>query len=181
MSPELDSAGPELVIDVGQLPVPQQNALIHKAWEELDTECALVVTSSRDPVAYYRRLACEFYGQFRWEYLERGPKTWRVRLLKGMFPDPGFVPPPPDEITVAEWSASRQSLILDVRPIFARGDTPCVAIEAAAAQIGPGQSLVLLVPFEPVPLCQRLGRQGLSHKAEQQPDGSWRVEFFRVG
>jgi len=69
--------------------------------------------------------------------------------------------------------------VLDTRPIFARGDTPCEAIDEAVASLMPGQSLVLLVPFEPVPLYAKLGNQGFKHEARQLEAGVWRVEFRR--
>lgn len=68
-------------------------------------------------------------------------------------------------------------LLLDVRPILEKGGSPCGAIDAALEKFQPGQTLVLLVPFEPKPLLARLGREGFSHVSRQVPDGSWRVEF----
>jgi hypothetical protein len=68
-------------------------------------------------------------------------------------------------------------LLLDTRPIFERGDTPCQAIDDATASLQPGQSLVLLVPFEPVPLYAKLGREGFAHQTIQLPDGTWQATF----
>jgi uncharacterized protein (DUF2249 family) len=70
-------------------------------------------------------------------------------------------------------------LVLDVRPILAGGGSPCEPIEQAVAALRPGQNLVLLVPFEPVPLFAKLGREGFSHTAAQQADGTWKVVFSR--
>ncbi|MBI3852869.1 MAG: DUF2249 domain-containing protein [Verrucomicrobia bacterium] len=68
-------------------------------------------------------------------------------------------------------------LVLDTRPFFARGATPCDAIDNVVARLRPGQPLVLLVPFEPVPLYTKLGREGFVHQTTQMEDGTWRVEF----
>jgi hypothetical protein len=68
-------------------------------------------------------------------------------------------------------------LVLDTRPIFAKGETPCGAIDQAVANLIPGQPLVLLVPFEPVPLYVKLGKEGFSHGPAQFDDGVWRIEF----
>ena len=70
-------------------------------------------------------------------------------------------------------------LVLDTRPIFERGETPCGPIDNAISALEPAQPLVLLVPFEPVPLYAKLAKDGFSHQAERQPDGSWRVQFRR--
>lgn len=66
---------------------------------------------------------------------------------------------------------------LDVRPLLARGDSPLGTIEEAVDGLQPGQSLILLVPFEPIPLYTKLGLLGFAHEASQGPDGTWRVEF----
>lgn len=42
-------------------------------------------------------------------------------------------------------------LLVDTRPIFARGDTPCKAIDEAVSSLIPGQLLVLVVDFKPSP------------------------------
>ena len=72
---------------------------------------------------------------------------------------------------------SLSPLILDTRPIFASGQTPCAAVDASLAALQPAQPLVILVPFEPVPLYTKLGNLGFTHFSEQLPDGTWRVEF----
>lgn len=72
-------------------------------------------------------------------------------------------------------------LVVDTKPVFAQGGTPCGAIDDAVRKLKPGQDLVLLVPFEPVPLYTKLGNLGFEYQAEALPDGSWRVEFHRTG
>ena len=72
------------------------------------------------------------------------------------------------------------AVTLDVRQLLARGESPCGAIEDAASQVDVGQSLVLLVPFEPVPLYAKLGQQGFEAQPELLDDGTWRVTFERT-
>ena len=67
--------------------------------------------------------------------------------------------------------------ILDVRPIFERGGRPCEEIDKGVAALKPEQRLVLLAPFEPVPLYSKLAISGLGHSATELADGSWRIEF----
>ena len=76
---------------------------------------------------------------------------------------------------------SLKPLVLDVRPIFARGGSPCSSIDEAVASLSPGQVFVLLAPFEPAPLFAKLGAKGFSHKSEEMPDGVWRIEFTPTG
>ena len=72
-------------------------------------------------------------------------------------------------------------ITIDTRPIFARQETPCAAIDQALADLQPDQQLVLLLPFEPVPLYTKLAAHGFSHRSSQLEDGTWRVEFRRTG
>jgi uncharacterized protein (DUF2249 family) len=172
----------EQLIDVRVIPPRQKHPTIFNAWLSLPADSALLIVNDHDPLPLYYQFACEFVGNFRWEYLERGPETWRVRVTKGEFPDPGFVPEK-KKVTPVPPVASVQPLpplVLDTRPIFARGETPCGAIDEAAERVLPGQPLVLLVPFEPVPLYTKLGREGFSHQAAQLDDGTWRVEFRKA-
>ena len=74
-----------------------------------------------------------------------------------------------------------EPLVLDVRPIFQKGGSPCEVIDKAVAGLKPDQVFVLLVPFEPHPLFAKLGREGFSHISRQTEDGSWRIEFRKSG
>jgi uncharacterized protein (DUF2249 family) len=138
------------------------------------------LVSDHDPAPFYFQLSCEHTGKFHWEYLEQGPEVWRVRIRKGDFPDPGFVPPKRTPKPSTTSGRKKKPLVLDARPIFARGETPCGAIDEAVASLEENQPLVLLVPFEPDPLYAKLGSEGFSHKSEQMDDGTWRVEFQRT-
>ena len=77
--------------------------------------------------------------------------------------------------------ASPEPRLLDIRPIFAAGASPCGIIDQAVADLEPGQSLVLLAPFEPIPLFTKLVAHGLQHTSEPLPDGSWRIVFNPTG
>jgi hypothetical protein len=72
---------------------------------------------------------------------------------------------------------AQEPRLLDTRPILEAGGSPCTAVDDAVRQLAPGQALVLLVPFEPVPLYAKLGHLGFSPEPEQLPDGTWRVLF----
>ena len=68
-------------------------------------------------------------------------------------------------------------VVLDVRPILAAGQEPFETIMAAVSSLEPGQPIVILAPFEPVPLEGVLGSQGFVHEAEEVGGGDWRVTF----
>lgn len=69
-------------------------------------------------------------------------------------------------------------LTLDVREDFRSGRNPCDKIQNALNQIGHGQTMRLLVPFEPVPLFEVARNKGLTHDARQIAAGDWEVLFF---
>ncbi len=166
----------EIELDVRPLAPRDRHPAIFNLWNNLADGESFRLVNDHDPLPLYYQFACEYAGGFRWEYLERGPQRWTVRITKGRFTDPGFAPPRP-----AARPADRtdEPVVLDTRPIFARGDTPCSAIDEAVARVGVGQKFVLLVSFEPVPLYAKLAQQGLRGGGRQQPDGTWRMEFVR--
>lgn len=170
----------EVSIDVRPMPPRDRHPTIFETWEALGDGGSILLTNDHDPVPLYYQFAAEYAGGFRWDYLDRGPEIWRVRISKGDFDDPGFRPEPgkrgscrPQTVPIS----FVQPFTLDVRPILESGGSPCGAIESAVAKLIPGQSLVVLVPFEPVPLYAKLGNCGFIHETRQLPDGTWRVEF----
>lgn len=68
-------------------------------------------------------------------------------------------------------------VVVDARPLIAAGTEPFGAIMAAVAGLVPGQELVVLAPFEPVPLEGVLGSEGFVHEAVEIGGGDWRVTF----
>jgi uncharacterized protein (DUF2249 family) len=82
--------------------------------------------------------------------------------------------------TVAEqavtWKAEAET-VLDVRPDLERGDEPFVRIMEAASAIQPGRTLVIIAPFEPVPLYDVLAARGFSHETAMVAADEWVVRF----
>ena len=68
---------------------------------------------------------------------------------------------------------------VDARPLIAAGDEPFDLIMAAVAALGAQEELVVLAPFEPVPLEGVLGAQGFSYEAQEIGADNWRVTFRR--
>lgn len=74
---------------------------------------------------------------------------------------------------------TRASTLLDVRPELEQGGEPFVRIMEAALAIKPGGTLVIVAPFEPVPLYAVLGAQGFAHETEKVATDEWVVCFSR--
>ena len=66
---------------------------------------------------------------------------------------------------------------VDARPIIAGGGEPFDAIMAAVSSLQDGEDLVILAPFEPVPLEGVLSSQGFTYEASDLGDGDWQVTF----
>lgn len=76
------------------------------------------------------------------------------------------------------WQQSA-TMTLDVRPELAAGGEPFAGIMEAAATIKPGQTLVIIAPFEPAPLYSVMGGRGFTHETVCVADDEWIVQFTR--
>jgi uncharacterized protein (DUF2249 family) len=86
------------------------------------------------------------------------------------------------EKTMAEQATSwkaQANTVLDVRPELEQGGEPFVRIMEAAYAIKPGGTLVIIAPFEPVPLYDVLEARGFSHETEKVAVDEWMVQFTR--
>ena len=77
------------------------------------------------------------------------------------------------------WRTSA-TITLDVRPELASGGDPLTGILESAVRIQPGQSLVVIAPFEPVPLYGVLGAHGFTHETACVAPDEWVVCFTRA-
>ena len=68
----------------------------------------------------------------------------------------------------------------DARPVIAAGGEPFSDIMTALAALGGEEELVVLAPFEPVPLEGLLSSQGFSYHATGRGDGGPLVTFRRT-
>ena len=74
---------------------------------------------------------------------------------------------------------SRKTRTLDLRPIIAAGDEPFSKIMAAVAAVGQGETLLLVTPFLPSPLIEKLQSEGFAARPARCSDGSWQTSFRR--
>jgi hypothetical protein len=70
--------------------------------------------------------------------------------------------------------------VIDVRPIIASGGEPLSEILAAAGEIPVGGLLMVVAPFEPMPLYGLMRQMGFSHEIRAEAGGSYRVVFRRT-
>jgi hypothetical protein len=68
---------------------------------------------------------------------------------------------------------------LDVRDLLRRGGQPLSEIQQRAAEIQPGEGLIVIAPFLPSPLIEFLGGEGFRSKLERGKGADWVVYFWR--
>lgn len=74
---------------------------------------------------------------------------------------------------------ARKTRTLDVRPVIAAGDEPFTKIMSAVAAVEVGETLVIVTPFLPSPLIEKLQSEGFAARPERRGDGSWQTSFRR--
>ena len=68
--------------DVRDMPPPQRHKSIFEKFDGLCSGEGFVLVNDHDPKPLYYQFAAEHEGEFTWEYLERGPEVWQVRIGK---------------------------------------------------------------------------------------------------
>lgn len=67
-----------------------------------------------------------------------------------------------------------------MRPLIARGEEPFQKIMRTIASLEPEENLLLVTPFRPSPLIERLQSAGFAARPERMADGSWQTHFLRT-
>ena len=66
-----------------------------------------------------------------------------------------------------------------VRDLIRRGIEPFPEICRRIDRLAPGDGLLVLAPFLPSPLIEKLGAEGFSSKVERGSGADWMVYFWR--
>src|SRR5215472_11310322 len=74
---------------------------------------------------------------------------------------------------------SDTTILLDVCDDIRSGREPLSKIMNAATSLREGQRLLIVAPFEPVPLFSLLNKQGFRHTAKPTQEGNWEVLVVR--
>jgi hypothetical protein len=67
----------------------------------------------------------------------------------------------------------------DVRDLINRGVEPFPEIHKRVTAIKAGQGLIIVAPFLPSPLIEKLGSEGFASKVERGSGADWMVYFWR--
>ncbi|PWC35900.1 DUF2249 domain-containing protein [Azospirillum sp. TSO35-2] len=74
------SAATDPVIDLQTIPPFQRHPLIFQAVQGLAAGEAFVLVNDHDPRPLHHQLLSHFGPGFTWDYQEKGPRAWRVRI-----------------------------------------------------------------------------------------------------
>lgn len=155
------SEQPSGVLDVRSLAPAQRHEAIFSSYAALVAGTSFVLINDHDPKPLQYQFEAEHAGEYTWEYLEAGPKVWRVRIGK-----PSVQSGEPD---------------LDVRPLT-HGNRHAVIFSTYEA-LGPGGGFVLVNDHDPRPLRYQFEAQ---HAGEYSWDyletgpAIWRVRIGKV-
>ena len=72
-----------------------------------------------------------------------------------------------------------KTVTVDVRPDIQEGREPFSRIMNAVDALGPNDSLLLIAPFQPVPLFRVMSGKGFTSQASPTETGDWEVLFTR--
>lgn len=170
---------PKVVFDVRPIPGRVKHAQIFDRWINLPVGEFFVLLNDHDPVPLRYQFEAEFTGAFTWEYLERGPEEYRVKIMKLK-----KVEAPVKQPTGCGSPAPAAKPAADgVQEIDARGlepPEPLVRILDALESLPANTRLKATTDREPCHLFPEAERRGFKTSCAEQPDGSWITEISRA-
>jgi uncharacterized protein (DUF2249 family) len=140
------------VLDLRPLAPAERHRQVHEHLDRLGSGESLELVNDHRPAPLRYELEATRSGQYQWADGEDGPDRWTATI-------------------------TCRARIVDARPILARGEEPFNTIMEAVATLQDDEPLVVLAPFEPVPLEGVLSSQGFTWDAETLESGDWRVVF----
>ncbi len=105
----------------------------------------------------------------------------KYRALSRLHPAPTILKEPAVQSSPPFDHALNAAVVrLDVRPILGSGRDPFAEIMAVACNVPAGGSLVLIAPFNPMPLSEVMATKGFTSQAAQTAAGVWEITFVRL-
>src|ERR1039458_274051 len=76
------SVMPDQELDVRPLRKPDKHPEIFRAFEALTAGESFILVNNHDPRHLREEFEADYSGGYGWEYLERGPAAWRIRISR---------------------------------------------------------------------------------------------------
>lgn len=172
------SNDPSVVFDVRPIPGRVKHTQIFQRWFDLPVGEHFILLNDHDPVPLYYQFNAEFAGAFQWDYLERGPEEFRVKITK-LKAVTGAAPTPP--LAAAQAAApvtTNGEQSIDVRGL--EPPEPLVRILDALESLPAKTTLRAHTDREPCHLFGEAEQRGFQHDSKEQSDGSWLTILTRA-
>jgi uncharacterized protein (DUF2249 family)/iron-sulfur cluster repair protein YtfE (RIC family) len=75
-----DATAEEPDLDVREVAHAQRHGLIFTAYRALSPGAGFVLVNDHDPLPLRYQFEAQYPGEYTWDYLQAGPKVWRVRI-----------------------------------------------------------------------------------------------------
>jgi uncharacterized protein (DUF2249 family) len=79
-------------LDLREVPRPQRHSMIFAKFDALAPGASLRLLNDHDPVPLNRQFEMTRPGQAFWEFIERGPSLFRIRIRKVVSPNALGIP-----------------------------------------------------------------------------------------
>lgn len=165
------SSDSSVVFDVRPIPGRVKHQQIFQRWFNLPVGGHFILLNDHDPVPLYYQFNAEFPEAFSWDYVERGPEEFRVKITK-LKAVTASIPTPP----LAAAQAAAPVATVDRQEIDVRGlepPEPLVRILDALESLPAGATLSAHTDREPCHLFGEAEQRGFRHDCREQADGSW--------
>ena len=70
------------IVDVRTIVPRERHPLIFSTFRGLPPGGAMLLLNDHDPRPLYYQFQAELGEPFQWDYLERGPEVWKVRIAR---------------------------------------------------------------------------------------------------
>ena len=170
----------DLVFDVRPIPCRVKHAQIFQRWIDLPVGQHFILLNDHDPVPLRYQFDAEFPGAFSWDYVERGPDDFRVKITKlQAVPARSAVAPAPTT-AARSCGSSAPAVTASLQEIDVRGyepPQPLILILNALEALPRGVTLRAQTDREPCHLFGEAEQRGFRYVCTEQSDGSWITEL----
>jgi uncharacterized protein (DUF2249 family) len=166
--------------DVRQLPGRTKHAQIFQRWLDLPAGEYFVLLNDHDPVPLRYQFEAEFPSVFSWEYLEKGPEDFRVKITKLRPISRGPAETRAPRSTAAPVAKAGPSEIVEIDARGFEPPEPLLRILEALERLPAGKRLRATTDREPCHLFGEAEQRGFQHECTEQPNGSYQTVLWRA-
>ncbi|AGC61064.1 hypothetical protein MULP_01044 [Mycobacterium liflandii 128FXT] len=69
-------------LDMRRLPKTDEHPIAFATYADLPVGGSFVLVSNHDPQCLHEEFEADYAGSYQWEYVQKGPTDWRIRISK---------------------------------------------------------------------------------------------------